>query len=113
MRRAVGVAIAALAGMAAGCPSVGIVDDGSSVSWGPSNDGALLDAAQLPRRGQGFHMPPEWSQRGVHFGTDELVQLIVWTGRQLDAAEKGLSVGIADLSLRRGGPSAWHRSHQT
>ncbi|HTM22806.1 MAG TPA: penicillin-insensitive murein endopeptidase [Kofleriaceae bacterium] len=113
MRRVVGVAIAASAITLAGCPKVGIMDDGSSVSWGPSNDGQLLSGAQLPRRGTGFYMPPEWSTRGNHFGTDEMIQLIVWTGRQLDVQEPGLAVGIADLSPRGGGPSQWHRSHQT
>lgn len=114
MQRACGVTIALLALVfGSGCPNLGLLDDGSSVSWGPSNGGKLLGAARLPRRGQGFHMPPQWSLRGNHFGTDEMIRLIVWTGRALDGAERGLSVGVADLSPPGGGPSAWHRSHQT
>ncbi len=96
-----------------GCPRHGVIDDGTSISYGPSNRGKLIHPTRLPRSGEGFVTPPRWAQRGLRYGTDELVDLIVHAGRRLSAASPGSVIGVADLSKRRGGPSAWHRSHQT
>ena len=109
---AVVLALGALMASSA-CAPLGIVDDGSSVSWGPSNRGKLLNPAAVPRRGDGFEIPPLWWQRGLRWGTDEMVDLIAFLGREVSRAAPGSVVGIGDVSLRRGGPSAWHRSHQT
>ena len=95
------------------CVGQGLVDDGTSVSFGPPNDGALLNAARLPTSGPGYRMPPTWAKRGLHHGTGELVALIEHLGRALDEQELGRPLAVADLSLEHGGPSAWHRSHQT
>ena len=95
------------------CVGQGIVDDGTSVSFGPPNDGALLNAARLPTSGAGYVMPPTWAKRGLHHGTGELVQLVQYLGRTLDQQHLGRPLAVADLSLEQGGPSAWHRSHQT
>lgn len=97
----------------AGCPRHGVIDDGTSISYGPSNRGKLMRPARLPARGEGFWIPPRWAQRGLRYGTDELVALLVHVGRRLEQASPGARVGVADLSPRRGGPSAWHHSHQT
>lgn len=97
----------------AGCPRYGLVDDGTSVSYGPSNRGKLVNPAQLPARGDGYVIPPRWARRGLNYGTDELVALIIHAGRSLAADSLGAELAVADLSRRRGGPSAWHRSHQT
>lgn len=100
-------------GLLAGCPRHGIVDDGTSVSFGPANRGKLVNPARIPRRGVGFWSPPRWHNRGLRFGTDEMIDLITYAGRRMvDQAPRGV-IGIADISRRRGGPSAWHRSHQT
>ncbi|MCG8416313.1 MAG: penicillin-insensitive murein endopeptidase [Proteobacteria bacterium] len=97
----------------AGCPHYGFVDDGTSVSYGPSNRGMLLRPARLPGRGQGYEIPRKWQLRGLNYGTDEMIALIVHTGRQMWSEDRRTVVQVADLSYRRGGPSAWHRSHQT
>ncbi len=99
--------------MLCGCPHQGVVDDGTSVSYGPSNGGKLIKPHRLPRAGTGFRIPKKWSDRGLNYGTDEMVRLIVYMGRRMDARHPGARLGVADISLRRGGPSAWHRSHQT
>jgi penicillin-insensitive murein endopeptidase len=96
-----------------GCASLGAVDDGTSVSYGPSNAGILLNPAQLPVRGDGYLIPERWAKRGLRYGTDEAVALIVHAAREVDAGKPGGTLGVGDLSPRRGGPSAWHRSHQT
>lgn len=96
-----------------GCAGHGVVGDGSSISYGPSRYGAVIEAARLPIRGTGYWMPPRWSKRGLRYGTDELVSVVVHTGKQLDKRRPGTVFSVGDLSRRRGGRSAWHRSHQT
>ncbi|WP_428267311.1 penicillin-insensitive murein endopeptidase [Haliangium sp.] len=178
-----GLVAALVLGLVAGCPRQGIVDDGTSISYGPSNRGKLIKSVRLPRRGQGYWTPPRWAMRGLRYGTDELVTLVVYLGRRLDMEERananvsslqppgsrgaptlarnaktspvrrtgrksftaqrigaeafpyrragghgvpgrgvgaevfprpvGPILGVADLSWGRGGPSPWHRSHQT
>jgi penicillin-insensitive murein endopeptidase len=100
----------ALVALSVGCAGTGLIDDGSSLSFGPPNDGALIEGQALPARGDGYAMPPTWARRGLHFGTAELVAVIVHLGRQLNRRRP---LAVADLSPRSGGPSAWHRSHQT
>jgi len=96
-----------------GCASHGVVHDGTSVSYGPSNAGVLLNPAELPVQGEGYVVPERWAQRGLRYGTDEAVALIVQVAREVTTAKPGSLLGVGDLSPRRGGPSAWHRSHQT
>lgn len=103
-----------LAGAAlAGCIGQGLVDDGTSISFGPPNDGALLNAASLPPSGVGYRMPPTWAKRGLNHGTSELVSLVEHLGKALQVYALGRPLAVADLSREQGGPSAWHRSHQT
>jgi penicillin-insensitive murein endopeptidase len=90
-----------------------MVNDGTSVSYGPPRHGVVFNAARLSTTGIGYWMPPRWAKRGLRYGTDEMVSLVVYLGRQLDERTPGTQVSIADLSKRTGGPSAWHRSHQT
>jgi penicillin-insensitive murein DD-endopeptidase len=102
----------ALATLVTACAHHGVVTHGSSVSWGPSRAGVLLAPAELPAAGQGDWIPPRWRNRGLRYGTDEMVSLIVHAGRELDRRVPGQVLGVADISLPSGGPSAWHRSHQ-
>lgn len=97
----------------AACPRHGVVDDGTSISYGTSNRGKLMRPARLPDRGDGYFTPPRWAERGLRYGTDELIALLVHVGRRVHGENPGARVGVADLSPLRGGPSAWHRSHQT
>src|SRR5262245_44190417 len=101
----------ALAGvlLLSACSVLGPMTDGSSVSWGSTSQGMLLNAAELPVRGEGYLIPPEWAARSMNFGTDELVELIVRAARRMDA---GPPLYVADMSAQRGGPTVWHRSHQ-
>jgi penicillin-insensitive murein DD-endopeptidase len=98
---------------ASACSALGAIGDGTSVSYGWSNRGEILDAAHLPPRGDGYLVPPSWASRGLSFGTEELIGLVVRSARRLAAEEPGSVLYVADMSPRRGGPSAWHRSHQT
>ncbi len=90
-----------------------VVADGSSYSRGPSRFGALHNPARLPVSGPGFWIPPRWSDRGLNYGIDELVSMLVHVGGTLEIKDPALVLSIGDLSRARGGRSPWHRSHQT
>jgi penicillin-insensitive murein DD-endopeptidase len=96
-----------------GCAGTGLIDDGTSLSFGPPNDGALIEPVPLPAAGEGYLMPPTWEKRGLRYGTSELVGMVVHLGRRMQAYRLGRPMAVADLSRASGGPSAWHRSHQT
>ncbi len=98
----------------AGCAHHGVVDDGTSVSYGKGNKGALHTGVKLPLTGDGYWVPPRWKRRGNIYGTDELVALVVRVGRRMQRELPGVQpFGVADLSPRVGGPSRFHRSHQS
>ncbi len=99
--------------VASGCAGTGLIDDGTSLSFGPPNDGALIEPQALPAAGDGYLMPPIWARRGLHYGTSELVAMVVHMGRRMQSYRLGQPLAVADLSRPSGGPSAWHRSHQT
>lgn len=97
-----------------GCAQYGLVDDGTSVSFGRGNAGMLTRGVRLPPRGDGYWVPPRWVDRGALYGTDEAVALVVRVARRLRREQpNGPPLGVADLSPRGGGPSRFHRSHQS
>jgi len=104
-------AILAIGG--AGCAALGVVDDGTSVSWGKANKGGITNPVRLPDDGDGYRVPSRWSERGIRWGTDELIDLVVQVSRRFAIDWPSARVTVADLSPQRGGPSRWHRSHQS
>lgn len=90
-----------------------VVAGDSSFSHGASRYGALNNPTRLPVSGSGFWIPPIWSDRGLNYGIDELVGMLVHVGRTLEIKDPALVVSVGDLSRARGGRSPWHRSHQT
>jgi penicillin-insensitive murein endopeptidase len=107
------VVVALGAAALAACAPLGVVDDGTSVSMGRANRGWILSPARLPDHGEGYRVPPRWSERGLRYGTDELVGLVIDVGRRVARAAPGARVTVGDLSWERGGSSRWHRSHQS
>jgi penicillin-insensitive murein endopeptidase len=98
----------------AGCASIGPVNDGTSLAFGTTSQGMLIHGRRLPASGDGWMIPPLWSNRGNNFGTDELVGLIVRAARRVrQDSPGGPPLYVADLSPQLGGRSIWHRSHQT
>lgn len=89
---------------------MGLLDDGSTVSWNYANHGRLEGAVKLPLNGVGYYVPQRWASRGLNWGTDEMIALIQFAGRQMSVHGK---FAVGDIALKHGGPSAWHRSHQT
>ncbi len=85
---------------------------GDSFSCGSTNRGALSDAARIPNYGPGYVMAEPWRSRGSNFGTTELVDLIQRSSAAVARTHEGSQLSVADLSKKRGGAIAAHRSHQ-
>jgi penicillin-insensitive murein endopeptidase len=107
------VVAAALAVALGGCAQLGVVGDGTSVSWGPANRGMLLDPALLPLDGEGYVVRATWAERDTQWGVDELIAVIAWTGREVARTHPGTVLSVGDLSVEAGGLTARHRSHRT
>jgi penicillin-insensitive murein endopeptidase len=103
---------AALAGLMAGCAGPGYFTDGTSVSVGAFNHGALRHGARLPARGEGYVIPTLWQTRGNNFATDELVTAVEHVARRVRREYPGAILGVGDMSQRGGGGNVLHRSHE-
>jgi len=109
----VGVPVRTIGLLAAVSGCVGpLFGDGTSVSMGTSNAGALRRGVLLPPIGDGYVVPPTWVTRGSSFGTDELVDALVRSSRVVRREQPGGTLGIADLSPRGGGETLKHKSHE-
>jgi penicillin-insensitive murein DD-endopeptidase len=106
------IVVACIALSAAACAGPGYFTDGSSVSVGSFNHGALRRGARLPAQGEGYLIPPLWQQRGANYATDELVAAIEHVARRVRREYPGGTLGVGDMSLRGGGDSVLHRSHE-
>jgi murein endopeptidase len=73
---------------------------------------ARFPAAWLPDEGEGYAVPPAWAERGLRYGTPELVGLIERAARTVADDVPGAVLYVGDLSLRDGGWTQWHRSHR-
>jgi penicillin-insensitive murein endopeptidase len=68
---------------------------------------------ELPINGTGWLIPAPWSGRSHNWGTEELVSLIKRAAANVERTHPGAVLGVADLSVERGGPIVGHRSHQS
>ena len=84
-----------------------------SLSWGTHSRGALLRAAALPSEGDGYQVHPDWRARGRSFAIEELVGGLTRAFARVEQAAPGGVAYVGDLSLRRGGDSSMHRSHES
>lgn len=91
-----------------------MVTDGSSISYGRSNRGVLIDGVKLPDSGVGFTTRDVWAQRGNRYGTDELVSLLKGVSKRMKKKVKDVRLVVADLSGDAGGAKKqFHASHQS
>jgi penicillin-insensitive murein DD-endopeptidase len=103
-----------VAALACGCAELGVVTDGTTISYGQPNRGRLIDGVRMPDHGEGFTSRATWVQRGSRFGTDELVDLLTGVARRMRPHARDTRLVIADLSRPGGGEARpFHRSHQT
>ena len=98
--------------MVAGCAGPGYFTDGSSVSVGSFNHGALRRGARLPAQGEGYVIPALWQKRAANYATDELVAAVEHVARRVRREYPGAILGVGDMSLKGGGDSVLHRSHE-
>ncbi|MBX3161977.1 MAG: penicillin-insensitive murein endopeptidase [Deltaproteobacteria bacterium] len=108
-----GVTAIAAVGLTA-CAELGVVSDGTSISVGKPSKGYIIDGARIPDKGEGFFTREVWQQRGVRYGTDEMVDLLTGVARRMyEKVNRETRIVIADISKKGGGPAEqWHRSHQ-
>jgi murein endopeptidase len=69
-------------------------------------------SAWLPRAGDGYLIPRTWAERGLRYGTPELVGLLERAARAVAEDVPGATLYVADLSLKTGANTQWHRSHR-
>ncbi|HLU68179.1 MAG TPA: penicillin-insensitive murein endopeptidase [Kofleriaceae bacterium] len=84
-----------------------------SLSCGAVNRGALAAGRAMPDRGPGYATPGPWRERGLRYGTDELVGMVERAAAEVARRHPGGTLAIADLSAEGGGAVARHRSHQS
>lgn len=67
---------------------------------------------ELAAKGDGWHIPSTWSQRGLTYGTASMVNLIQRAAKSVARSQPGSVLYVGDLSRREGGASQWHKSHR-
>jgi penicillin-insensitive murein endopeptidase len=87
--------------------------DFTSVSVGSAGDGRMRRPVAMPLRGPGFRVPTTWRERGNRWGTRELVGAVERAAATVRGRDRRVTLGVADLSPRRGGKTPWHKSHQS
>jgi penicillin-insensitive murein endopeptidase len=88
-----------------------VVIDGSSISLGSHAKGALVHGAAMPLEGAGYLVHADWRARGHRYGTDEMVRWLTEVFAEAKQADPDSTVYLGDISARRGGDAAKHRSH--
>lgn len=93
-----------------GCLGV-LSTDGVSVSVGSHAKGALVRPVALPFEGTGYEVHRDWRMRDQRYTTDEVAAWLSGVFRDVARAHPGSVAYLGDLSGRRGGGAARHRSH--
>lgn len=85
-----------------------------SRSIGSSEDGRLIDGAQLPARARGMKRLTVVGRRGTGYGTGRLVAFVRSVAEQLAGlpGHGGVPLRVGNLSVAGGGPISWSHSHQ-
>jgi len=99
--------------VSSGCVGVFARNGGGSLSWGTHSRGALLGAVALPIEGDGYQIHPDWRGRDRSFAIEELVGGLTRAFALMRQTVPGSLAYVGDLSLRRGGDSSMHRSHES
>jgi murein endopeptidase len=83
-----------------------------SVSVGDVTGGHLVYGRPVPLPGRGHTFLPRHAKRGLHYGTDELVDLIEFVGYRL-RRRRGMLLRVGNLARREGGDITYSVSHNS
>lgn len=84
-----------------------------SVALGNTSRGGLIDPAMVPDAGEFHYILPAHLGRPTHYGTDELVELLLTSAEQVAAAFPASRLAVGNLSVFDGGRISWSRSHNS
>ncbi len=84
-----------------------------SVSLGSSSEGHLENAASLPVRGNHYEILEKHRERGLRWGTDEMVELLTGAADDVAEAFPGSTMRVGNLGREHGGDIAWSHSHNS
>ena len=84
-----------------------------SIALGNTSRGGLIDPAMVPDAGEFHYILPAHLGRPTHYGTDELVELLLTTAEQVATAFPASRLAVGNLSVFDGGHISWSRSHNS
>jgi penicillin-insensitive murein endopeptidase len=84
-----------------------------SLSRGWTSSGALQRGVKLNLAGPGYGFMGNIRGRKTFYGTEEMAGFVSRVGARVSAAHGGAIMAVGNVSLKGGGKSRWHRSHQT
>jgi penicillin-insensitive murein DD-endopeptidase len=105
--------VAVLVATSVGCTGLFAHAGQDSLSLGTHSQGALIGAVALPEQGDGYLIHPDWCKRGRNFAIEELVNGLTRAFAKVQETSPGSVAYVGDLSVRRGGNSSLHRSHES
>ena len=82
-----------------------------SFSIGTTSNGHLRDSSLLPLFGEFHHILPAHRERDTHYGTEELVSVILDAARHVGTIFPGSQAAIGNMARREGGDLRWSVSH--
>jgi len=84
-----------------------------TLSHGKTNGGELVQGRRIKMRGKGYAFFDHIKDRETHFGTYEMKRFIERTGHRYRKLHRWSAIGIGNVSVRDGGRTRWHASHQS
>lgn len=84
-----------------------------SIALGNTSRGGLIDPAMVPDAGEFHYILPAHLGRPTHYGTDELVELLLTSAEQVATAFPFSRLAVGNLSVFDGGHISWSRSHNS
>lgn len=84
-----------------------------SLSHGWTSGGTLDRGVRVPLKGEGYAFFRHIKDRRTYYGTAEMAGFVKRVGARMKTADPESVVGVGNISLKSGGRSRWHRSHQT
>lgn len=82
-----------------------------TLSLGSVGGGQLLNARALPLDGAHYSVIERHRDRGTHFATGAMIELLTDAARAVHVRAPGPKLRVGNMSLQRGGDMRWSRSH--